>query len=244
MTQTHDQTLLGAYVLGGLGETDRHAVITHVQGCADCRRELAELEAMAAALGEVPPEAFLDGPPVDGDLLLQRTLRAARAETAQGRTAGPRQVRQASQPDRSTGRRLALVAAGVALLAAAGLGGAMIGRGTAPAPQAQSTTAPAGSRTVAATNATTGASMTATVIPAAGWVRVHAKVDGIKAGKKCQLVVTSRSGAKLVAGSWLVSDKGEQNGTALDGSALVAPDDVASVDVITFEGQRLVSAPI
>ena len=36
--------------------------------CAACRAELHALSELEAALGEVPPEAFLDGPPEGGDL--------------------------------------------------------------------------------------------------------------------------------------------------------------------------------
>ena len=52
-----------------------------------------------------------------------------------------------------------------------------------------------------------------------------------------------KSGHYTQAGSWLVSANGEKNGTTLDGTALVAPADVASVDVVTMEGQTLVSVP-
>jgi hypothetical protein len=61
----------------------------------------------------------------------------------------------------------------------------------------------------------------------------------------CRIVVVPKSGAPVDAGSWLVSPLGEKQGTTLDGSALVAPANVASVDVVTFDGsQKLVSAPV
>jgi hypothetical protein len=43
---------------------------------------MAELRDLAAALAGMPAEAFLDGPPTDGELLLRRTLRQVRAERA------------------------------------------------------------------------------------------------------------------------------------------------------------------
>jgi hypothetical protein len=98
-------------------------------------------------------------------------------------------------------------------------------------------------RTFAAKDPNTGASMTVTLTPAAGWVRLHVKADGIKAGQRCVLQVVDTSGHHTQAGSWLVSANGEKNGTPLDGTALVAPANVASVDVVTFEGQTLVSVP-
>jgi predicted anti-sigma-YlaC factor YlaD len=231
----HDRDLLGAYALGVLDPDEVTAIDQHVASCADCRHDLAELVEMKDSLGEVPPEAFLDGPPEGGDLLLQRTLRAVRADKT-----------------RSSRQRLSLVAAGVVALATVAAGaGVLVGRGNQttpqvlpPAPSATAPSTPVGVRTVSATDATTGASINATVTPAAGWVRVHADVSGIKAGKRCQLIVLTKRGTPMVAGSWLVSEKGESEGTKLDGSAIVSPNDVAAVQVITFDNEKLVSAPI
>ncbi len=232
MTQPHDRDLLGAYALGVLDADETHAIDQHVASCAECRQDLAELVEMKESLGEVPPEAFLDGPPEGGDLLLQRTLRAVRHDKAHaGR------------------QRFALVAAGVVALATVAAGaGVLAGRDQAPRhdvlPPTPTATAPVNARTVSATDPTSGAKITATVTPAAGWVRVHADVSGIRAGKRCQLVVVGRNGTPLVAGSWLVSPKGEKEGTSLDGSALVAASDVAAVEVVTFDNEKLVSATV
>ena len=230
----HDRDLLGAYALGVLDPDEITAIDQHVASCPDCRQDLAELVEMKDSLGEVPPEAFLDGPPEDGDLLLQRTLRAVRADKA-----------------RSGRQRMSLIAAGVVALATVAAGaGVLVGRGAQttevlpPAPSATAPSTPVGVRTVSATDTATGASINATVTPAAGWVRVHADVSGIKAGKRCQLIVRSRNGTQVVAGSWLVSPKGEVEGTKLDGSALVAATEVAAVEVVTFDNEKLVSAPV
>jgi hypothetical protein len=233
----HDRTPLAAYALGALDSEEARSVETHTAGCDECRAELAELAALEAALGEVPPEAFLDGPPEGGDLMLQRTLRQVRAERAEV-------VAQARRP-----RRLLAAAAVVALVGAALAGGAVLGRGTAPAPQAGATPSAsastvAGTRTVSAANPATGASLSGTVIPAPGWVRVHVKVSGVPAGTPCVIQVVPRSGAPIVAGSWLVSAKGARDGTTLDASALIAPADVASVDIVTTDGRKLVSAKV
>jgi hypothetical protein len=242
----HDHSPLAAYALGALDADEARAMDAHLTGCAECRGELDELAALEAALGGVPPEAFLDGPPEGGDLLLQRTLRRVRAE--RGRVQRPRRL---------------LVAAGVAgLVAAALVGGTVLGRQTAPkAVQAAGGTPtataaptspggsspgaslPPGTQTFTATDAGTGVAMAVALTPAAGWVRVHVKTEGIKAGLRCRLEVVDRKGGRLLAGSWLVSPLGEKTGTSLDGAALVAPADVASIDVVTFDGRRLVSVP-
>jgi Putative zinc-finger len=236
----HDRSSLAAYALGALDPAEAQAVDAHVAGCAECQAELRELSELEAALSEVPPEAFLDGPPEGGDLLLQRTLRQVRTERV-----------RADRP-----RRL-LVAAGVAaLLAATLIGGTLLGRATVPAPQAGGVVSPGTSatgspavpgpsaRVFAAGNPSTGASMTVALTPLSGWVRMHVKADGIKAGQKCRLEVVDKQGTVTPAGSWLVSPTGERQGTVLDAAALVAPADVASVDVVNYAGQTLVSVPV
>jgi hypothetical protein len=231
----HDLGSLGVYVLGGLDEPDRRSVEEHLAGCEDCRRERADLELIRADLEEVPPEAFLHGPPEGGDLLLQRTLRQVRRESA----------RRAAQ-------RGGLVAAAAAVVVAVALaGGVILGRGqerpsspvARPAPSALPTP-PAGTRVGSAVDPTTGARMTAKVVPAAGWVRVNAAVGGIPEGQKCRLWVVARDGTRQLAGSWQVSTLGARDGVSLDGSALVAPVDVAAVHVDNVDGRPFVTVPL
>jgi anti-sigma-K factor RskA len=50
--------LLGAYLLGGLDVADSRRFEVHLEGCADCRAEVAELESLPALLDVVPvPDA-------------------------------------------------------------------------------------------------------------------------------------------------------------------------------------------
>ncbi|MEU1181889.1 zf-HC2 domain-containing protein [Streptomyces sp. NPDC005820] len=232
----HDSALLGAYVLGVLDEREVRAVDEHVASCERCREELDGLREMEAALGEVPPEAFLDGPPEGGDLLLQRTLRRARGER-----------------DGVERRRRVVLTAVAAVAAAAVLGGGvLIGRGTGGGttpvaePPPPSTTAvatpPAGGKVGSGTSATTGSRMTVRVTPAAQWVRVNASVKGIPAGEKCRLIVVSKDGSREVAGSWLVAD--EVKGANLDGSAAVPAADVAKVVVENDHGKEYVAVAL
>jgi anti-sigma factor RsiW len=233
--EQHQSEFLGAYVLGALDEVEAHAVEQHVALCDACRTELDELTELRDVLGEVPPEAFLDGPPDDGDLLLHRTLRQVRAEKAAGRG----------------GRTLIVAAASVVAVAIALGGGVLIGKG-ATSPQVVAlpppTIAPPTTTVVPGTKVVSGSAggtrLTATVIPAVGWVRVNVSVVGLPVGQKCQLIVTSKSGQTEVAGSWLVTAKGSKSGTNLDGAALIAPDQVKSVEVRNFDGQTFVAASV
>jgi len=226
-------TQLGAYALGALDPNEAADFERrHLQTCAQCRFDLNELVALRDSLDEVPPEAFLDGPPEGGDLLLQKTLRRVRDEE------------ERVAPARAPRRGLALVAAAVLVVAALG-GGVLVGRQTAePPPQAAPGPETPGTKTAEGRDPTTGVQLTASVIPFQGWVKTEVSVKGVHAGEKCLLQVVTKEGQAVTAGSWQVSEKWESQGFKLDGSALVAPDDVKSVDIVTVDGRKLVSAQV
>jgi len=215
---------LGAYVLGALDPQEIRAMERHLASCRRCQAELAELRMTRAALDDLPPEALLDGPPEGSDLVLHRALRRMRDE------AGARYRRR---------RLLVGVAAAVVAAAAVG-GGVAVGRGTAPEVVAQAPAAGA----ISATDPATGASMSVAVRPAAGWVRLDATVSGIPAGEKCRLFVVGRDGSREEAGSWLVSAAGQREGTRLGGAALIAPENVAAVEVENFDGKKYVTVRV
>jgi len=233
MTTQHDPQLLGAYVLGALDEQEVRALDEHLASCPDCRREVEDLRAMEAFLGEVPPEAMLDGPPEGGDLLLQRTLRQVRSE--RGGVARRRQF---------------ALGAAAAVVAALVLGaGVFVGKVTSPdggVAQSTETVAPdpAGTKLATFTDPVTKASMTVKVIPAAGWVRTNVAVKGIPEGEKCRIFVVAKDGSRQEAGSWVVSKKGAAEGANLDGAAIVAPADVKSVLVENVAGKKFVEVPV
>ncbi len=121
--------LLGAYVLGGLPSELAAGLQAHLDGCAACRSELAELAPLADDLRGVDADALSDlpVPPADlGDRIRARI--AEEREVAQVR-ARREQRRRATQ---QTTRRLLAVAAAVAVLAAAVGAGTALGRSTAP----------------------------------------------------------------------------------------------------------------
>ncbi|MFC0527402.1 anti-sigma factor family protein [Phytohabitans kaempferiae] len=233
--EAHDAQLLGAYVLDTLDPDERRDVDAHLAECGICRADVVELEAVKDVLEDIPPEALTHGPP-DADLVLQRTLRQVRTEV----TAASRR------------RWLPAVAAAAVLLAGALGAGVALGRGTAPEqaaqvpPSAAPTVSPLppGTRVNTTADASSGVRMTARVVPAAGWVRVNASVIGIPAGEDCQLIVVSSTGEREIAAGWLVSEQGEHDGTNLDGSASVPPDDVVAIEVRNTAGETFVSVPV
>jgi anti-sigma factor RsiW len=233
---SHEASQLGAYVLETLDPDERHAVDAHLAECPECRADLAELEAVKDVLNDIPPEALVQGAP-DADLVLQRTLRQVRGEAARG-----------------SRRRWVPAAAAVAVALAGALGaGVAVGRGTAPAPSSQATppapsvsvtSAAPGTRAGTVDDPATGVRLTARVVPAIGWVRVNAAVNGIPAGENCRLIVVGKDGSREIAAGWIVSKAGETGGTTLDGSAAVAPDNVAAVEVVNTAGRRFVTLPL
>ncbi|RKT56562.1 anti-sigma factor family protein [Saccharothrix australiensis] len=234
MTTHHDSQLLGAYVLGALDGPEVRAVREHLAGCPVCRAEEQELRAVEEAMSEVPPELLLDGPPEGGDPVLRRALRQARAER-----------------DRRVRRRRFAVGLVAAAVAAVVLGGGFAaGRSTAPADRQAVSTPPAPpappatgtrDRVGTAVDPVTGARLTALLQPAPGWVRVNASVAGVAQDEQCRLFVVAKDGTRREAGSWLVSPLGEREGTNLDGSALVAPEDVVAVEVRNFAERHIVT---
>ncbi|NKQ56861.1 zf-HC2 domain-containing protein [Amycolatopsis sp. K13G38] len=213
---------LGAYVLAALDPQEIRAMEWHLASCGRCQAELVELRMSRAALDDLPLEALLEGPPEDGELLLRRVLRQVRHEAAA----------------RSRRRRLAVGVAAAAVAAAFAGGGVVLGRATA-----LDAAAPAGTA-LSATDSATGASMSVVLGPAAGWVRLDATVSGIPAGEKCRLFVVGRDGTREEAGSWLVPAAGEGAGTHLGGAALVAPDNVAAIEVESFDGRKYVTVRV
>lgn len=221
----HDPEELGAHALGLLDAAQSRAVEEHLAGCPACRREWEELRGMVELLDDVPPEAFLEGPP-DADLMLQRAVRQVRTEAAAGRRR----------------RRFLLsgaAAAGIAIVLGSGV---LIGRESAPPAQAPPAVVAAPNAMQLSGDGDPGIAMTATLTPAAGWVRVTTTVQGIPAGERCYIVVVARDGTREIAGSWLVPQTGWRDGLTLDGSALVPLDQVSEVVVENDEGRQFVTA--
>ena len=221
--RAHNPEELGAHALGLLDPAQSRAVEEHLAGCPACRREWEELRGMVDLLDDVPPEAFLDGPP-DADLMLQRTVRQIRTEAAAQRRR----------------RRFLLTGVAAAVTAVVLSGGVLIGREIAPPPAVVA--APGAVELTGGGDP--GVSMTASLTPATGWVRLTTSVKGIPAGERCYVIVVARDGTREIAGSWLVSPTGWRDGVTLDGSALVPLDLVAEVVIENEAGREFATARV
>lgn len=114
----------GAYVLHALDEDELHAYAQHVQGCADCRREVEQLQMVVDTLPMAVPQEL--PPPV----LKDRIMRTVLAEAELLQAAGPEADRvPAAAPPRR--RRLSFGGFSLRPAVAAGLAAAFVAVGVA-----------------------------------------------------------------------------------------------------------------
>lgn len=219
----HDGLLLGAYALDLLDPDETHRAREHLAGCGSCRTEYEQLISARQTLGCIPSEWLVHGPPL-GKAPLEAALRTIWARKAAGW---------------ARSRRTVTLAASIAGLAGTFSSGLAIGY------QLQPTALPAPNPVASASSqpgirqATTHGeiSMSATVIPAVGWVRLRVIVTGIPAGEDCLLLVVRRDGSREIAGGWVASKRGETEALVLDGSAAVVSSEVKAILVENTAGK-------
>lgn len=184
---------LGGYALGQLGEVEAAAVGAHLDGCTDCRAELAEIAPLAADLRLVDP-ARLPGPVTPPADLGARILAAVAAESV---------LRDARVRRTALRRRAVAVAAAVAL-AAGGVGvGLALDEPAAPAVTAVGPYEPVGVTTTGVTVTKVG------LVPHTWGVEVKLVGSGFVAGGRYRTVVRSRDGRDLPAGEFLGTGTGQ-----------------------------------
>jgi hypothetical protein len=97
--------------------------------------------------------------------------------------------------------------------------------------------APAPVLRAAATDARSGVSARIAVAPQRSGSLLTVSMRGAAAGERCRLLARSRDGRTDVAATWRATYRGA---AAVTGSAAIPPADLASVDVVTTGGRRLV----
>ena len=174
---------LGVYALGHGSPAERAVVRAHLDGCARCRAELAELTPVAQRLADVDPDRLDDvpGPPPGlGDAVLARIA-------ADG--AGP--VDLAARRTRRTRVAAVLAAAGIA---AAAFGVGWLARPVPPRPPLEA---------VAVQVAAEGVTASADVVPHTWGVEVRLSGEGFTAGEVYRLTVRDEEGNEVPGGEFL-----------------------------------------
>ncbi|HET6571879.1 MAG TPA: zf-HC2 domain-containing protein [Solirubrobacterales bacterium] len=206
---------LGAYVLGQLPEGERAGLEAHLEGCAECRAELAELEPVARVMPLAEPERFAEPPrpPAGLGKRIEATIAAER------RAAGRRRRRRFG---------LVLGGATAAAAAAAVLAAFVLGGGSSASPEQR----------VAFSSLPPGIKIAATLEPRAYGTEVHMYVEGVRSGTLCRVVLRGPHGARLPAGTFRYR-YGEDE--AVLSSAL---DLSRTTSIVVHVGDRAFAAPV
>ncbi|MDX3093522.1 zf-HC2 domain-containing protein [Streptomyces sp. ME01-24h] len=214
---------VGAYVLGVLDDADMARFEQHLAICHQCGQQLDELSGLVPVLAELAPAGA--GAPVraDGDKMLGRLV---------GRVADDRRARA---------RRRTFALAASAALIVAGPTAAVLATSGSDGPRAR-----AYAERFIGTDNSTGVKATVGVNKKKWGSEVGLTLAGVKGPLTCRLVVVGKDGSQQTVGSWSVPPagygiSGQPNPLTLDGSAGMRPDDISRFDVVTSQGQRLVS---
>lgn len=213
MSTDHEDVrlLLGAYVLGGLDDTDRALVQSHLPTCAVCRDELADLAVLPGLLRRRPaPTDVPVAPPAPPPELLPALLHELDA-------------------GRRRDRRRWLVRSAVAAVTVAALtagGGALLARDETPS-------AGTSVALVAAAGATSGHARLA----AKPWgTSITVDLRGLPRDGRFVLQTTGRDGAREQAAAWGATATGA---VTVVGATSVHPADLTRVAVLGPDGHEL-----
>jgi hypothetical protein len=168
--------ILGAYALGNADPAEALALRAHLEGCADCRAELRELQSVAAALPLADPTRVIGGLTQPSPALAKRVL---------GRVAAERTARRTR-----TRRRIVGAAATATAIAAAII--ALVLVVPASSPSGTKVVFPGHSGVVAA----------ATLRSNAAGTEVAFRVSGLHQGDYYWLWLTGDDGDRIAAGTF------------------------------------------
>lgn len=208
---------LGAYALGQLGNVERTALQAHIDGCAECRAELALIAPLAAPLRLVDPDHLgVDvQPPPDLDEAIVARIRAERV--------APRQRI----------RRWVPLAAAAAVVAVAV--GVLAGRGLAP----DAPTRPL--EAVAIDELAGEIDASAEVIDHTWGMEIVLTGSGFRNGEAYAVNVVDDEGAEVSAGEFVGTG---DNPMVCNLNSSVLRDDAASFEVVGPDGEIVLTTSV
>jgi hypothetical protein len=204
--------LLGAYVLGAVSVTERESLDRHLNECEICRAELVGLAPLPGLLSRVSVEDIAEQPAADAPPL----------------ELPPRPRRRGTTPR----RRWVLAMAGACLLILAVAVGGLILPGSRHPETTPATAVLTGSDT------TSGVRGTATATAEKWGTGVSLRLQYVTLRAHCRLIVNAQDGTREVAGSWVATSRLDD--TDIPGASSVQLNQIASMDVYTSTGKRLV----
>ncbi|TXS40679.1 RNA polymerase subunit sigma [Streptomyces sp. uw30] len=250
----NEHETVGAYALGILDDAEATAFEIHLATCEWCAQQLDELagmEPMLAALADLPGS----GSPAIGESLSAKP--------------SPRMVNNlvdevAERRAQKRRRSFYMVAAAVALMvggpfaavAATGGDGGADGEGnrTVQAANPAKDLFTGIENKVSGTDSTTGASATVALSKKLWGTETALELKGVKGPLKCSMIFVSKDGERETAASWSVPKWGygipdaeteqARNPLYVSGGVSMAPDDVDHVEVMTFDGKKLVQVDV
>ena len=216
---------LGAYVLGWLGDDERTALGAHLDGCASCRVELAELASTADALRGIDPDAVAEPPaappPGLADAIGARVRVEGRFATRSRAASGARRSR-------------VLVAVAAVVLAVALTGGGVLG-GLALAPDGGPL------ETVAVAGEAPGIDVRAGVVPHTWGMEVRLTGTGFADGAAFRATVFDEDARPVPAGSF-VGTGGREMACSLNSALLRG--DATGFSVVDATGATVLAASL
>ncbi|MDX3075333.1 anti-sigma factor family protein [Streptomyces sp. NPDC088354] len=217
---------VGAYVLGVLDDADMARFEEHLAICHQCGQQLDELSGLVPVLAELAPAGAGAPLPSSDDAVLGKLL---------GKVSDERRTRAR--------RRMFALAASVALI----IGGptvAVLASGGSDTPATH-----AYAQEFKSSDSSTGVKATVGVNEKKWGSEVGLNLSGVQGPLTCRLVAIGKDGSQQTVSTWSVPTAGygtsaQPQPLTLDGSAGMQPDDIARFDVITAQGQRLVSVNV
>jgi hypothetical protein len=203
-------------VLGAIDPEERLFVDAHLTGCSDCRNELNSLARLPALLGLVTLEQVEDAASAPPDLRDRILARAA--------------------DDRRKRRRRFWMGAAAAVVALA----AVLGGGFSLLRDRGGASELATSLSVSAIDPHTHVRGSIGLVRREWGTAVTLRLAGVTPWTRCRLIAVGRSGEQEIAGTWRVAYEGK---ATLIGATAIARRDLTRFDIVTVEGQVLLSIP-
>ncbi|MET9829746.1 zf-HC2 domain-containing protein [Streptomyces sp. NPDC006385] len=245
---------VGAYALGILDDAEATAFEAHLATCEWCAQQLDELagmEPMLAALADLPGA----GTPAIGD-----SLSAKPSPRLVNKLVDEVAERRAQRRRRS----FYMVAAAAALIVGGPFvavatnggdgGGGSEGNRTVQAANPAKDLFTGIEHKVSGTDPSTGVSATVAMEGKLWGTETGLELKGVKGPLKCSLIFVSKDGERETAASWSVPKWGygipdakteqARNPLYVSGGVSMSPDDVDHIEIMDFDGKKLVEVDV